>query len=194
MLERLPFPTNIRSARTDWLPAAQQAAFRQIMKGFAYPGRLGRLDTEAEHALPLLLATLVDRSNRLADPRQLLAADEYRRLGSRASSPESAQFVVLPGICPPDFQPMLGSLENPEQGATLIVVAERLAAGAGLRLSGPGIDGAASVAVQGIDPLWWQKREQWNAGFPLGVDMIVVAGRQVLGLPRTVRIDTKGDN
>jgi alpha-D-ribose 1-methylphosphonate 5-triphosphate synthase subunit PhnH len=190
----MTMPDHIRSAGTDWQPVAQQGAFRQIMNCFAYPGRLGQLATEAKHGLPLLLATLVDRSNRLADPHRLLDDDEHRRLGANSGTPEMAQFVVQPGVLPPDFQPILGSLENPEQGATLIVVAERLGTGASLHLSGPGIDGTATVAVQGVDPVWWQKREQWNAGFPLGVDMIVVAERQVLALPRTTRIDLKGAN
>ena len=187
-------PDNIRSVGADWQPPTQQAAFRQIMNCFAYPGRLGQLATEAKHGLPLLLATLVDRSNRLADPHRLLDDDEHRRLGASPGSPEMSQFVVQPGACPPDFQPMLGSLENPEQGATLIVVAERLGTGGRLHLSGPGIDGTATIAVQGVDPTWWQKREQWNASFPLGVDMIVVAGRQVLALPRTTHVNLQGVN
>jgi alpha-D-ribose 1-methylphosphonate 5-triphosphate synthase subunit PhnH len=181
-----------RSSRSDWTPACQQTAFRQIMNCFAYPGRIAALETEAEHALPLLLATLVDREVSLADPLKLLSDDEHRRLAARHASPEKAEFVVLPGQCPPDFQPSLGSLENPEQAATLVLVADSLADGAALHLSGPGIPDVATTTVAGIDPDWWRKREQWNGGFPLGVDMIVVAGRQVLGLPRTTRINAKG--
>jgi alpha-D-ribose 1-methylphosphonate 5-triphosphate synthase subunit PhnH len=181
-----------RLAKSDWTPAPQQAAFRQIMNCFAYPGRVSVLETEAEHALPLLLATLLDREVSLADPQALLDEDEHRRLGAHLASPEKAQFVVYPGQCQPDFLPALGSLENPEQGATLILIAESLAAGASLHLSGPGIPDETAVSIQGVDPAWWQKREQWNSGFPLGVDMIVVAGRQVLGLPRTTRLTAKG--
>jgi len=43
-----------RSAKSDWTPACQQAAFRQIMNCFAYPGRVNALETESAHALPLL--------------------------------------------------------------------------------------------------------------------------------------------
>jgi len=181
-----------RSAKSDWTPAPQQAAFRQIMNCFAYPGRVSVLETEAEHALPLLLATLVDREVSLADPQALLDEDEHRRLGAYRASSEKAQFVLYPGQCPPDFVPSLGSLENPEQGATLILIADSLAAGARMHLSGPGIRDETAVCIQGIDPTWWQKREQWNSSFPMGVDMIVLAGRQVLGLPRTTRLTAKG--
>lgn len=186
--QQLPVSSN----RSDWTPALQQAAFRQIMNCFAYPGRVGVLETEAEHALPLLLATLVDREVSLADPQALLDEDEQRRLGAHLASPEKAQFVIYAGQCPPDFVPALGSLENPEQGATLILIAESLATGASLHLTGPGIPDKAAVSIQGVDPAWWQKRERWNSGFPMGVDMIVVAGRQVLGLPRTTRLTAKG--
>lgn len=181
-----------RSAKSDWTPAPQQAAFRQVMNCFAYPGRVSVLETEAEHALPLVLATLVDREVSLADPQALLDEDEHRRLGAHLASPEKAQFVVCQGQCPPDFLPALGSLENPEQGATLILIADSFAAGVRVHLSGPGIPDETAVCMQGIDPTWWQKREQWNSGFPMGVDMIVVAGRQVLGLPRTTRLTAKG--
>lgn len=181
-----------RSAKSDWTPAPQQTAFRQIMNCFAYPGRISVLETQAEHALPLLLATLVDREVSLADPQALLAEDEHRRLGAHPASPEKAQFVVCPGQYPPDFLPALGSLENPEQGATLILIADSLAAGARVHLSGSGIPDETVVSILGVDPAWWQKREQWNSGFPMGVDMIVVAGRQVLGLPRTTRLSAKG--
>lgn len=181
-----------RSAKSDWTPARQQAAFRQIMNCFAYPGRVNALETESAHALPLLLATLVDREVSLADPQALLDEDEHRRLGAHLRSPEKANFVVVSGLCPPDFLPALGSLENPEQAATLIVIADSFAAGARVHLSGPGIPDETTVCIQGMDSTWWQKRDQWNSGFPLGVDMIVVAGRQVLGLPRTTRITAKG--
>lgn len=181
-----------RSAKSDWTPARQQAAFRQIMTCFSYPGRICTLETEAEHALPLLLATLVDREVSLADPHAVLGGDEHRRLGAKRCSTEKAQFIVLSGQYPPDFLPALGSLENPEQAATIIVIADSFTAGAQVYLSGPGIPDKSTVCIQGIDPDWWQKREQWNSGFPLGVDMIVVTERQVLGLPRTTRVTAKG--
>lgn len=180
------------SARSDWTPARQQVAFRQIMNCFAYPGHVSTLETEAEHALPLVLATLVDREVSLSDPQALLGEDEHRRLGAHPVSPEKAQFVVYLGHCQPDFLPALGSLENPEQGATLVLIADSLAAGARLHLSGPGIPDETTVCIQGVDPTWWQKREQWNSSFPLGVDMIVIADKKVLGLPRTTRLTAKG--
>lgn len=181
-------------SESPWLPAAQQQAFRCVMNCFAYPGRIGRLEAAAEHALSLLLATLVDAAVRLADPQHLLAMDQHRRLGARPCRPEEAQFVLWPGWRAPAFEPMLGTLESPEQGATLVVTAEALSAGAGLRLSGPGIDGETSILVRGVDPAWWPRRAQWNAAFPLGVDMIVIAGRHILGLPRTTRIDVAGED
>ncbi|MDX3904893.1 MAG: phosphonate C-P lyase system protein PhnH [Pigmentiphaga sp.] len=180
------------SVPSDWQPAAQQAAFRQVLAAFSYPGRIVSFDTGAADALPLLLATLIDGSVSMADPHGLVAADDRRRLGARPATPETAQFVVAEGSRAPDFAPALGSLDNPEQGATLLLAANGLGSGYRLSLEGPGIAAPATLAVQGIEPVWWQERAAWNAGFPLGVDLVVLAGRSAVALPRTTRIVMEG--
>lgn len=182
------------SVSTDWLPATQQRAFRQILRAFSYPGRVCVLDSEAPSALPLLLATLVDGGIRLADPHTLLNEDDRRRLGAASALPENAQFIVHPGSCSPDFHPALGSLEIPEQGATVILLATDLESGSCLRLAGPGIADETSITVKGVDPAWWDQRMEWNASFPLGVDLMLIAGRKVVALPRTTRIAMGGSH
>lgn len=181
-----------RSPLWAWHPPRQQRAFRVLMNAFAYPGRVLPLADPGENAQALLLATLLDGATTLADASATLRDDDWRRLGAQRASTETAAFVLTSGCTPLGTTPALGSLENPEHGATLIVQADALGEGGALRLRGPGIPGQTSLQVRGIDPRWWSDRAQWNAGFPLGVDMVVVAGAHVVALPRTTRIEMEG--
>lgn len=172
-------------AANPWQPHVQQYIFRQLMHAVAYPGRALALPGDA---LPGVLATVVDAEVSLADVGGLITADDGRRLQARRAAPELARFVVARGESAPTFEPALGSLECPEQGATVIVRVKTLGQGATLRLRGPGIDGTTTLAVTGLDPDWIIRRTVWNASFPLGVDLILVDADQVAALPRTTLI------
>lgn len=180
------------SAQHHWQAVTQQAAFRRLLDAVSYPGRVCELDSETADALPLLLATLMDRSVTLSDPYRLITTDDLCRLGAIRATPQQAQFIVMPGDRTPDFEPALGSLENPQLGASLILCAAAFNRGTALRLSGPGIATETVLSTTGIDPVWWSLRRQWNISFPLGVDMLLVAGRQVVSIPRTTQIIMKG--
>jgi alpha-D-ribose 1-methylphosphonate 5-triphosphate synthase subunit PhnH len=184
--------TRIVSHPADWTPLVQQRAFRRIVDAFSYPGRIVELETQATHVLPLVLATLADPATTLADPCELVGAADRQRLGATSASADQAQFVVMPGSRIPDFELALGTLDSPETGATLMLVADQIKQGAGLSLSGPGIQSSSSLQVTGIDPQWWKLRKQWNSVFPLGVDVVLLCERSVVALPRTIKIAVEG--
>lgn len=175
-----------------WLPARQQQVFRRLMTAFSYPGLVQPLEGAEGDALRLILATLVDGACTLSNPHQLLAVDDLRRLGSRLCSTETADFIVAPGRQVMDGTPRLGSLENPEQGATVVLAVSALGTGASVSLQGPGINGEQLLHVGGVDPAWWTLRAEWNAHFPMGVDFILVSDNAIAALPRTTRITLKG--
>lgn len=175
-----------------WQAPRQQTAFRQLMTAFSYPGRVVPLADGAESATMLVLATLVDSACALADPQHALSGDDLRRLGVRSASVEAAEFVLTDGNRLLETTPRLGSLENPEQGATVVMRVSRFGEGAQLQLTGPGIQHEQVLQVAGIDPGWWKQRAEWNAHFPLGVDLILVSGHEVAVLPRTTHINFKG--
>jgi len=175
-----------------WQAPRQQTAFRQLMTAFSYPGRVVPLADGTESAPMLVLATLVDSACALADPQHALSGDDLRRLGVRSASVEAAEFVLADGNRLLEATPRLGSLENPEQGATVVMRVPRFGEGAHLRLTGPGIQQEQLLQVAGIDPGWWRQRAEWNAHFPLGVDLILVSGHEVAVLPRTTHINFKG--
>jgi alpha-D-ribose 1-methylphosphonate 5-triphosphate synthase subunit PhnH len=183
------------NALQAWQPLTQQAVFRQLMRAFSYPGLVETLcEAGPGGALPRVLAILLDGEVTLADPDGLLASQLLTLLEARTRPAELAQFVVARAECAPQFEPALGTLESPEQGATLILCVARLGEGSALHLSGPGIDGAATLHVRGLDPAWLAARSNWNAGYPLGVDWILVDEQRLVALPRTTRISVKGEH
>jgi alpha-D-ribose 1-methylphosphonate 5-triphosphate synthase subunit PhnH len=184
--------THIVSHPADWTPLVQQRAFRRILDAFSYPGRIVELETQAGHVLPLVLASLADPATTLADPNQLVGAADRQRLGAKTVTTDQAQFVVMPGNQIPDFELALGTLDSPEKGATLVLVADEIKQGSGLELSGPGIQNSSSLEVTGVDPQWWKLRKQWNSAFPLGIDVVLLDEHSLVALPRTIKVAVEG--
>ena len=167
-----------------WQPLTQGAVFRQLLQAFSYPGRVATV-AEKDSALAHVLATLIDTEVTLADPHQLVEPRLLALLEARPAEPELAQFVVACADSAPRFTPALGTLEAPEQGATLVLCVERLGEGQALSVSGPGVDGTLTLRVQGLNPAWLAARATWSAHFPLGVDIILVDRERIAALPRT---------
>ena len=175
----------------DWTALRQQSVFRQLLTAFSYPGRVETLValTDPSDALTPTLATLLDGAVSLADPDGLVSPLTRKRLQVTLSHDTgTAPFVVAQGSRPPSFTPCLGSLESPEYGATLLLRVDLLGQGPLLQLEGPGINGAIPLCVTGLHARWITQRNEWNAGFPQGVDMILFDKQRIVALPRTTRI------
>lgn len=173
-----------------YTPQLQQLNFNALMKAFAFPGRIQQLHGQGT-AIEQVLATLIDGEVSLADPYSLLDGDVRMRLEARMVHAESANFIVCLGSNAPKFQPLLGTLEEPERGATLIVQVQGFgdhASGTTLQLTGPGIETTNTLKVQGLNAAWLQRHALWNTAFPTGVDFILLSDRQLVALPRTTQI------
>lgn len=173
-----------------WQPTAQQTAFRAVLDGFAHPGTVVPLGNAEAPAQVVLLATLLDESVTLADPHALLSAEHRRVIGAPEAPPAQARFVLLDGREPAAtaLQPALGSLASPELGATLVLLVNGLAPGAGLTLRGPGIADQRQLQATGLHPSWLTRRASWVHAFPMGVDMVLAAPLAVAALPRTTHV------
>lgn len=169
-----------------WQADTQQRAFRQIMNSFSRPGVVETLETEA---MLLTLATLLDGATSFADLDGLVSEHDLARLEATAVKVEQARFVLTHGEVAPAFQPSFGTLESPDMGATIMLKVQEIGHGNKLKLSGPGVDGICEVTVEGLHPAWIAAHQDWNSAFPLGVDFLLVAGHQVMALPRTTRIE-----
>jgi len=76
-------------------------------------------------------------------------------------------------------------IEYPDRSATLIVQVAGLDAGPGVMLRGPGIWTVATLGVPDLPAAFWSEWCENAARFPCGVDLILVAGKRIAGLPRT---------
>lgn len=168
-----------------WQPGTHQSVYRKLLHATSYPGEVEEL---GEPAWLSLLATLCDDAVTLADPGELIEERAREFLRARTCEANTADFVLLDARPTPGakFMPRLGDLENPEFGATLVLVGECVGEGPlRLRLSGPGVEGERDLAVTGFHPAWFKRRDDWAATFPLGVDVFLCDGQRMAALPRT---------
>ncbi|MEZ4617500.1 MAG: phosphonate C-P lyase system protein PhnH [Caldilineaceae bacterium] len=80
-----------------------------------------------------------------------------------------------------------GTLLYPDQSAT-VILACRIGSGQRLCLSGPGIHTTTELMVDGIPAAFWSLRAA-RIYYPLGIDLLLVDGPQIVGMPRTTVIE-----
>jgi alpha-D-ribose 1-methylphosphonate 5-triphosphate synthase subunit PhnH len=181
--------------------AESQAAFRHALAALSRPGSVLEFCASAEapagvHAAAnALLLALLDQDTRLwLSPGASGAAGGYLRFHTGCvlvGDPALADFAlaVAPAELPPLATFNAGSAEYPDRSATVIVQLDGLSAGSGWRLSGPGIRGEAKLQITGLGSDFLAQWRQNEKRFPQGVDLFLVHGTRLCGLPRTTRIE-----
>jgi alpha-D-ribose 1-methylphosphonate 5-triphosphate synthase subunit PhnH len=181
-----------------------QRHFRQILNATARPGTLEQLRDETLNpvglhgASALVAFTLLNGDVRFYVDEAALDCSSYLLINT-SSQPcgcEEADYLFFKGSA--DFSRLrtarVGTLEYPEQGATVIVDVQQLhhthtPQAAQLLLSGPGVDGECTLFVTGLQDDFFQHRAACNQEYPLGIDVILtdVQGHLV-SIPRTTRV------
>jgi alpha-D-ribose 1-methylphosphonate 5-triphosphate synthase subunit PhnH len=178
-----------------------QTAFRAIMDALANPGQPQALTAVASNAglapeLAAIALTLCDHDSPLwLDPA--LAGNDgavawlrFQTGAPLVADPAKVQFALVADVAalPALDRFALGTDEYPDRSTTIVAALPSLSGGAALTLRGPGIKDLATIAPTGLPQDFVA---QWTANralFPRGVDLLLVAGGQVIGLPRTTRI------
>lgn len=182
--------------------AGSQAVFRVALEALSHPGRIletppaCELPRHGQPAAARLLLALLDAECSVwlsASLRHTDAADWLRfHTGCRMVEDASqAQFlwVALGDALMPLENLLVGTDAYPDQSATCVIEVHSLAeSGDAWRLSGPGIAGHRSLAVQGLGADFVRQWAVNHDSFPCGVDLFLAAGERVAGLPRTTRI------
>lgn len=173
-----------------------QLTFRAVLEALSRPGTVQQAVAPAEHPADLqaaeaaLLLTLADTDAApwlAGTPLEAAAYCRFHCGVSPLAEPAQARFAFLLGTSPLPLQRFhAGESETPENAATLIVRVPALDGGARVSLSGPGIDSVREIAPR-VEPEFWGAWQHNHAGFPLGVDVLLVCGKQLMGLPRSVR-------
>ncbi len=177
-----------------------QAAFRALLEATARPGSRATLASAAPPApraaaMAALALTLLDADTPvwLDEEARSGPAPGWLRFhcGCRiVSRPEDAAFALAAGKIEASVLARLpaGTDEYPDRGATAVLSVAAFGRGRRLRLAGPGIDGTATLAVAGLPAGFAAMRAANHRLFPRGVDHLLVAGGEVVALPRSTAV------
>lgn len=180
-----------------------QAVFRAALDALARPGRIVDLPHDAQtppqgHAASAaLLLALLDPDCSLWLSPSLAGTDAAAWLRfhtgcALVDDPAAARFAW---IAEGDERPALerfaqGSDTYPDQSATCVFDVQSLSAHAGWTLRGPGIERETRLAVAGRHAAGFAAQWRANhASFPRGIDAYLATPGQIVGLPRSTRID-----
>lgn len=157
------------------------AAFDAILWACSRPGLPRQLSETGEAAL---IAALLDRESAVyaGDP---LLIPVLAQTGARLVDLSGADHAFLGRLQDPDLLRLCrtGSDLYPDQGATLVIRA-RFGQGQSVRLTGPGVDGAVLIQLDGLPAGFWQERARLIR-YPTGFDILFLDGERLIGLPRS---------
>jgi alpha-D-ribose 1-methylphosphonate 5-triphosphate synthase subunit PhnH len=182
-----------------------QRIFRGVLDALSRPGRIVDPGAPARAPEPLMPGTAAILAA-LADDTTPVWLDAAASAGAGPSwvgfqtgapvvpGPGDAALAVIAdaGAMPPFADFALGTAEYPDRSATLIVQVATLDGGPALVLAGPGIKGTAGFAPEGLPADFLARMGANRALFPRGVDLFLVAGSRIAGLPRSVIVREGG--
>lgn len=173
-------------------PREAAFAFRGLMRAMARPGTIEEIagatpPPPLSPAAGTALLTLCDPDTPLylagaCDTPEMRAWVAFHT-GAPLTGPAHCAFALggWEDLLPLDPYPV-GTPEYPDRSATLIIECPALSQ-TGATLSGPGIRNTATLALPDTELF-----RRNNARFPLGLDFLFTAGREIAALPRTTRI------
>ena len=168
--------------------ATTHATFDALMWAFAHPGEVQILPN-GEPCLHIAEA-LLDLETSFFTPNKTLLAS-IRLTGARERAASEAEFHFYPHFDTTHLefvrQARRGNLLYPDSSATLIIGCT-FGSGGRLRLSGPGIEIARELEIGRLPEGFWQAREAARR-YPLGWDVLLVSGSQVIGVPRSTELE-----
>lgn len=175
-----------------------QTAFRAIMDALANPGTIQALALGLTPPAPLspelavVALTLCDHDTPLwLDPD--LATDAVLGwLRFHTGAPVTRERAEAKFALTHDPRLVLAAFNQgtdlyPDRSTTIVVALPALDDWTTWELTGPGIDGSTTIAPRGLPDDFLDQWADSRVQFPCGVDLLLVAAGQLVGLPRTTR-------
>jgi alpha-D-ribose 1-methylphosphonate 5-triphosphate synthase subunit PhnH len=187
-----------------------QKHFRSMLDCMARPGKINRLDpvrltppSGLNRASVLVAFALLDANTTFHVVNMESGEGAYLAANTNSvrTATDDATFLFANGGEAPEILDAAncGTLTYPDMAATLIlqvIMARRTALPGSLKLTleGPGIDGQATLFVQGLNPDLLLALEARNAEFPMGLDAFLTFMDEngapcVTALPRTAKVN-----
>ena len=169
--------------------AQSRETFLALMWALSYPGRIYQLPASGE-SFALIAETLLDLDTSYFTPDESLQP-VLARTGAHERSTSDAAYhfyaQVTENTLPHIKEANIGTMLYPDTGATLVIGCQ-IGSGTEFVLSGPGVNGQQAVQIGGLPDAFWELRDS-TCKYPLGWDVFLVDGKQVVGLPRSTRIE-----
>lgn len=169
--------------------AQSRETFLALMWALSYPGRVYQLPESGE-SFALIAEALLDLETSYFTPDELLQpvlahTGAHERSALEASYHFYAQ--VMDTTLTHIKEASVGTMLYPDTGTTLVIGC-RIGGSSELVFSGPGVNGQQAVQVGSLPDAFWEVRDL-ACKFPLGWDVFLVDGKQVVGLPRSTRLE-----
>lgn len=172
-----------------------QRAFRAVLDALARPGTPAPLPPAADLPAALVpVLALADLDTPVCVLGDARAAEWAAALAAATSAPvvalaEARLVAALGPLAAGEFATLRrGSAAAPEDAALAVLAVAGLDGGPPLRLSGPGIPATRTIAPRGLPADLVAARAA--TAFPAGADLLLVTpDRQVLGVPRSTRME-----
>ncbi|MBI5256818.1 MAG: phosphonate C-P lyase system protein PhnH [Burkholderiales bacterium] len=81
---------------------------------------------------------------------------------------------------------------SPERSGTLLIELPAFTGGPALCATGPGLRVPRTLALPGLPPDFCAQWQHNHARFPSGVDLVLLCGNQLMGLPRSTALAQEG--
>ena len=184
-----------------------QNCFEKLLRGFAEPGSLQKLNYKGggPKLLPLASAaialTLCDEttpvwlSSGLQNGGSIAKWLAFHTGASVVSNKTDAHFALFEKAAAlPSFESFSqGSQDYPDRAATLIIPVEGFESGTRYSLKGPGIETQRKVQIAGLPEMFLSHWQANASRFPKGTDVVLVADTHMMCLPRTTRVSALED-
>jgi len=185
--------------------SGSQSVFRAVMDAVARPGTIANLSfapdapADLSRAAGAVALTLFDFETLVwLDPA--IDADHAQawlrfHCGCPITAdPAQAAFAIVSDAAKAPLLSAfnIGDAKYPDRSTTVILEITSLSGGQPVTLRGAGIKGTTTVSPDGLPADFWGQLAENNAGFQFGVDVLLVAGDQLMALPRSVRIQSEG--
>lgn len=195
-----PASRNTRRPQSTPAETLARETFNALLTALSNPGRIvtlpGAIPSTRLACLQIGLA-LLDLETTFFTPDPALT-QSLGQSGAELQPAANAAYLFFPdsaGFAEPALsqtiayieQAAVGTMIAPDEGATLVIGC-RLGEGWQLQLHGPGIEQFTELRVGHLPPEFWQVRAA-KIRYPLGIDLFLVDGDQVVGLPRTTTVE-----